>query len=320
MDITSLYYFEELTKDMHMTHTAERLYISQQTLSNHILRLEQECGVQLFYRKPKLALTYAGEYVLEFAKKVIREQQNLNDILADIKQDERGVLKFGASNLRINAWLPNILPNFSSLYPNIEIRITDATSPVLEPLIVNGSLDIAIIINGSDNPNLIAEPLMTDQIYLCVSDHLLKKYYVNESEIIKNKSKNGANLADFAKLPFCILSNRLGQQIEQCFNSERIIPNVYTKTTSVHIGTSIGLTGMAACFATMTSLLNEKDAIPDDLNIFPLYLNGERFVQNLIIIHHKDRYLSSYAKYFIKTLSDYCHRTELISEKYLKAK
>ena len=41
MDMLSLYYFSELAKDLHMTRTANRLFISQQTLSNHILRLEE---------------------------------------------------------------------------------------------------------------------------------------------------------------------------------------------------------------------------------------------------------------------------------------
>ena len=41
MDLISLHYFQELSKDLNMTKTAERLYISQQTLSNHIQRLEQ---------------------------------------------------------------------------------------------------------------------------------------------------------------------------------------------------------------------------------------------------------------------------------------
>ena len=44
MDLVSLYYFQELSKDLNMTRTAQRLYISQQTLSNHIHRLEQHYG------------------------------------------------------------------------------------------------------------------------------------------------------------------------------------------------------------------------------------------------------------------------------------
>ena len=92
MDIVSLYYFSELARDMHMTHTASRMFISQQTLSNHIQRLEDYFGAQLLYRKPGLSLTTAGEFVLGFAEVVLKEQTNLKDILSDIAQQERGVL------------------------------------------------------------------------------------------------------------------------------------------------------------------------------------------------------------------------------------
>ena len=60
MNIDSLYYFAELAKDLHITRTAERIHISQQTLSNHIIRLEEYYGVKLLNRHPKLSLTYAG--------------------------------------------------------------------------------------------------------------------------------------------------------------------------------------------------------------------------------------------------------------------
>ena len=48
MDLISLHYFQELSKDLNMTKTAERLYISQQTLSNHIQRLEQYYNCLLY--------------------------------------------------------------------------------------------------------------------------------------------------------------------------------------------------------------------------------------------------------------------------------
>lgn len=52
MDLISLHYFQELSKDLNMTKTAERLYISQQTLSNHIQRLEQYYNAPLFIGSP----------------------------------------------------------------------------------------------------------------------------------------------------------------------------------------------------------------------------------------------------------------------------
>ena len=133
MDTLSLYYFSEVAKDLHITRTANRLFISQQTLSNHILRLEESFGAKLLYRKPTLTLTYAGEYVLTFAEKIIRESSNLKDIIAD---KDTGAILFGASILRMNTLLPDIMPVFSDRYPNVELRISDGYSKNLEDLVL----------------------------------------------------------------------------------------------------------------------------------------------------------------------------------------
>ncbi len=77
MNLLSLYYFVELAKELHFTNTAQKLYISQQNLSQHIQKLEQYYGVVLFHRKPKLTLTYAGEQLLASATKILAEEKDL---------------------------------------------------------------------------------------------------------------------------------------------------------------------------------------------------------------------------------------------------
>ena len=135
MDLISLYYFQELSKDLNMTRTAQRLYISQQTLSNHIHRLEQHYGCPLLYRKPTLSLTCAGEFVLSFAQVVRKEERNLEDILSDIEQQERGTLKLGAGSQR-GAWiLSHLLPDFHRRYPLVQVRFSDGLSTHLETLV-----------------------------------------------------------------------------------------------------------------------------------------------------------------------------------------
>ena len=71
MNLLTLYYFVELARELHVTNTAQKLYISQQNLSQHIQRLEQYYGVSLFHRKPKLALTYEGEQLYAVAVKIL---------------------------------------------------------------------------------------------------------------------------------------------------------------------------------------------------------------------------------------------------------
>lgn len=310
MDLQSLYYFSELAKTLHFTKTAEKLFISQQTLSNHIARLEDYYGTPLFYRKPKLSLTYAGEKVLQFARQVNRQHENLHDILSEITQEQRGLIRFGASTLRMSASLPDILPIFAKKYPKVEIRLTDAKAARLEQLLLDGNIDLAIAVTEDMNPLLTAIHLMDDQIYFCVADTLLTAYYGDYAEELKEKSRNGANLHDFSKLPFCLLNNRMGQYIQQCFDEVNFTPKVFTTSSYVQITNAIGYKGIAAFFATRNSLLNTRSLLTNHINIFPLYYKDRPLQQRLMILHHKDRYLSSYSRYFLSLFIDYFQRAE----------
>lgn len=305
MDLISLSYFSELAKDLHMTRTANRLFISQQTLSNHIQRLEEHFGVKLLHRKPNLSLTCAGEFVLSFAQVVNKEYVNLKDILSDIEQQERGMISFGASSMRTNTCLPHILPEFSRQYPHVELRLTDAISSKLEPMVLDGKLDFAIILSGDPNPKLVDHHLLNDQVYLCVAEHLLQQYYGDQAEALKKKAIQGANVTDFARLPFCMHSNRLGHKLLECFDEGGAEPNTYLTSEDTRITTSMCFQGIAACFATQMRLINRQTDIPDDLNIFPVHHHGEPLIQRISLIRRKDRYLSHYSKRFLDLLFQY---------------
>lgn len=305
MDLTSLYYFSELAKDLHMTRTANRLFISQQTLSNHIQRLEEHFGTKLLHRKPSLSLTFAGEHVLVFAQRVNSEYTNLQDILADVKADERGVISFGASSMRMNTCLPYILKEFTARYPHVELRLADALSSQLESMVLEGKLDFALILPDEPNSLLIDRHLINDQVYLCVPDPLLKEYFGEQSEDMKRRALGGTNVSDFARLPFCMHENRLGYKLLDCFKEDGVAPNVYLTSADTRITTSMCFQGIAACFATHMRLINRKGDIPDNVNIFPVYHQGQPLSQQLSLVRRKDRYLSHYARYFLELLFHY---------------
>lgn len=305
MDLTSLYYFSELAKDLHMTRTANRLFISQQTLSNHIQRLEEHFGVKLLHRKPTLSLTYAGEHVLAFAERVGSEYTNLQDILADVEHQERGAISFGASSMRMNTCLPYILPEFTARYPHVELRLTDALSSQLESMVLDGQLDFALILPDEPNARLINRHLLHDQVYLCVPDPLLKEYFGEGAEPLKFKALGGANVADFAALPFCMHENRLGHKLMECFEEAGSTPNIYLTSADTRITSTMCFQGVAACFATHMRLINRKADIPDNINIFPVYHHEQPLSQRLSLIRRKDRYLPHYARFFLELLFRY---------------
>lgn len=312
MDMISLWYFSEVVKDMHITKTADRLYISQQTLSNHIQRLEDYYGTKLLYRKPSLSLTYAGEQVLTFAHVIIKEETNLKDILSDIENQKRGVLRIGASIARANVCLPPVLVEFSKSYPEVEIRFTDGISSKLEPLVVAGELEFAIVLGREFNQKLISKRLLKDQIYLCVANELLHKVYGDKTEAIKERSINGAHIQDFAQLPFAMMTNRMGYRIRDCFEKAGLTPHVILSSTNSQMFMSACCNGHLACFMNQMSLVDAKNEYPQKMNIFPLLSDDQLMTHDLALIRHKDRYLSQHANYFLDLLFHFFEELEQI--------
>ena len=312
MDLISLYYFSELAKTLHITKTAERLYITQQTLSNHIARLEEYFDIPLFYRSPSLSLTPAGEQVLAFAKSVNREHTNLMDILSDMKEQESGVLRVGGSTVRVHNFMPHILPQFTARYPKVDVQFFSSMKAKDGPDQLEENLDYALVVYDDRNPNIIARHLANDQIYLCVPDRLLQKYYGTESDALKCRSEHGANIADFAKLPFCISFNHIGHKVSACFQEAQVTPWAYITSDQTQLSIAACFEGLVAAFVTHIFLLDQQEQIPDDINIFPLLYKGEPLVQNVSLIRRKDRYLPHYGKYFLELLFRYYSEIEHI--------
>lgn len=306
MDSTSLYYFQELSKDMNMHRTAERIYVSQQTISNHILKLEQEMGCQLFQRKPSLALTYAGKEMLRFVDQMILQQKDLRNKLADITGEEKGSITFGSSMLRLNACLPEILPAFLERYPNVELKLKDRMERELEALVLAGEVDLGIIVEVTDEKGLVVEPILDDLVYVCVPDSLLTDTYgAEEAARIKSRCAAGTDLRDFSKLPFCLLDNRLGRDIRKCFDEAGYEPICRMTSSFMQISASVGFKGVAAFFTTQVGITSRAQTIPEDLNIFPLLRKGRPVYHRIYLIRREGSYFPAFTRYFMDLLRDH---------------
>lgn len=306
MDSTSLYYFRELSKDLNMHRTAERIFVSQQTISNHILKLEEELGCRLYERKPGLTLTDAGREVLGFVDEMTLQQDNLKNTLADINNEEKGSICFGASMLRLGSCLPAVMPAFHARYPKVEMKLKDRMERELEALVRAGEVDLGIIVEVTDEKDLIVEPMLDDQVYVCVPDRLLREVYgEKDADRIRCRCAHGTDLRDLEKLPFCLLENRLGMEIQKCFDEAGYEPEVCMTSSFMQIAASVGFSGIAAFFTTQVAIGSRGNDIPADLNIFPLYQHGKPLYHRIYMIRRDKRYLPAFTRYFAELLKDH---------------
>lgn len=163
MNLANLKVFTVVADELNISRAATRIYSSQQAVSDLIRRLEREYNTKLFERSPRLQLTYAGETFLRFARGVLEQERQLVLHLDDIAEQRRGNLRVGASSIRSRLLLPEILPYYNRLYPNVELDITVASASVLEDQLIQGKLDVIICLYR-------AEMRHTLDIYLTIHD------------------------------------------------------------------------------------------------------------------------------------------------------
>jgi DNA-binding transcriptional LysR family regulator len=86
----SLYCFVVAAEELNFTRAAEKLFMTQQALSSHIKKLEQQYDAVLFERRPRLCLTPAGHHLLSYAKNTIQNERSLIKYLQDDRKNSIG--------------------------------------------------------------------------------------------------------------------------------------------------------------------------------------------------------------------------------------
>lgn len=307
MNFESIYYFTELAKTLNMNETGEKLYISQQTLSNHIKRLEEYYGTKFFFRKPKLMLTPIGEEYLAYAERLLTNESDMKNKIRDLESESIGKLMLGASSPRADMFIPSIIEKFNEEFPQVGLVLHEKQSQDLEAMCLENKLDFAISIDeNSQNENLQSHLLLDEKLYLCVSDRLLKNH-VKNLEALKKKSFKKVDLKDFSKVPFLLYTqdNRIRSLINQSFKEADIRPNDYIETGYSRIALSICNKAIAAVFISQMNIKRWMDEFDDDINIFPIYSKGKPVTLGIYAIKNKNRYITKYAKRFVELLEEY---------------
>lgn len=98
INFLNLEYFLVAAEELNFTRAAKKLFISQQSLSNHISNLEKEFDVVLFNRTSPLTLTYAGHSLKARARDLLNLRDETYKEIADIKDFSTGQLSIGVSH------------------------------------------------------------------------------------------------------------------------------------------------------------------------------------------------------------------------------
>ena len=125
------------------SETSRKLSMRQSTVSDHVRRLEQCLGRQLFLRDThSVALTSEGEALIPFARTILETGERAERHFAGTKL--RGRVRFGASEDLVVAWLPSVLKTFMTDHPEVDLEFTIALSSTLIARYDAGELDVVL--------------------------------------------------------------------------------------------------------------------------------------------------------------------------------
>jgi DNA-binding transcriptional LysR family regulator len=173
MDLRQLQAVVAIADHGSFSGAASALHTVQSNVSSHVARLEKELGVQLVDRHAG-ELTEEGIAVVERGRRIAAELEALLADVAAMRNEVSGPVRLGmiASTAR---WLaPLLLRNVARVHPKVRLVIAEGTLSALEPRLVNGTLDLAVLSLPVPNRDLAQRSFFDEDLLLVVArDHSL---------------------------------------------------------------------------------------------------------------------------------------------------
>jgi len=147
---------------------AEALGTVQSNISNRIARLESELGCELVDRASG-SITESGTIVVNRSRRILSELSAIASDVSELNSEVRGQVSVGMIGTAGRWVVPLLLNAQRKIYPHISLRITEGTNSVIEPQLVTGTLDIAVLAWPVAAPELADTDLYREDLVLIIA-------------------------------------------------------------------------------------------------------------------------------------------------------
>lgn len=169
MTINQLINFLEITRQGSFTKAAQKLHISQPAISKCIQQLEKDLDATLFDRSSrKIKLTPEGKILHERGQVAMRIISDQMSFLYDSVQSNKGRIVMGVPPVMGTACFTSIIPQFRSLFPNIDITLVEEGANHILTKIMNGEIDVGAVMLPIEDADVHVIPFLTSENVLLV--------------------------------------------------------------------------------------------------------------------------------------------------------
>ncbi|NUU23982.1 MAG: LysR family transcriptional regulator [Streptomycetaceae bacterium] len=175
MELRELRYFVAVAESRHVGRAAERLFISQPSLSHAIRQLERELGIALFTRHSRgMEPTEAGHDLLDYARRVLRAAEQFEEVARTHATGDAGRLRLGFQASGAGTLGPRIRTRFAALRPGVELELQRYNWGGEVPALRAGEVDVAYVWQPNDLTGLASLRLAEEQRVIALPvDHPL---------------------------------------------------------------------------------------------------------------------------------------------------
>lgn len=171
MELRHVRYFVALAGSLNFTRAAERVHVTQSTLSHQIRQLEEELGKQLFDRVgKKVVMTEAGDEFLGYAARALKELDQGIGALKDTGHELAGVVRVGATHTFCLSFIPACAAAFMKRHPTVRMMVHELSADAIDTKLHSRELDLGIAYRPVGPSHLGFEPLYNEEMMLVVGD------------------------------------------------------------------------------------------------------------------------------------------------------
>ncbi len=301
MNFLNLRYFVMVAEELNFSRAAKRLFISQQSLSNHIKKLEEEHGVLLFQRDHHITLTEAGHSLYRNAKEILEMQNKAEKELLDIKDFRQGRISLGIAPSRGLVMLPPLLTEYHQKFPQVRIRVYEGDNTQIQEQLLSGKIDLAIGFEFSDDA-IESDILFHEQQYIVVPKTVFKAYFTSEQQAQMLESKTVSPTL-FAQCPFVAAnsSSWTDQIFRKMIEKYGVSPNVIVRTYNTFTMLALCRSGLGVSICSKTFLWDDlKKSRRPDRELYCFLPDDELAANKIVISTKKGNYRTRAVKELIK--------------------
>ena len=150
-----------------LSQAAAELNLAQPALSRQIALLEEDVGAQLFVRHRRgVTLTEAGALFRDKAKSILASVEQARAAVSAVGREPTGTVSLGLPTSMIYVLSGALIETYRKRFPKVFLKVHEAVGHVIEALVKDGRLDVAILIDPRPTPGVAVEPLFAEDIYL----------------------------------------------------------------------------------------------------------------------------------------------------------